>query len=131
MIFIDSNVPMYLVGSDHPNKLTSRRVLERFALDREMLVTDAEVFQEILHRYTFINRREAITPTFEILFAIVDEVFPITREIIIKSKDLLTSVAALSARDAVHASVMKHFDITRIFTFDRDFENLAGIKIES
>ena len=27
MIFIDSNVPMYLVGADHPNKAIARQLL--------------------------------------------------------------------------------------------------------
>ena len=51
MIFIDSNVPMYLVGSEHPHKIDAQRLLERFISDDERLVTDAEVLQEILHRY--------------------------------------------------------------------------------
>jgi len=29
MIFVDSNVPIYLVGADHPNKTRSRLLLER------------------------------------------------------------------------------------------------------
>ncbi|HEY0553837.1 MAG TPA: hypothetical protein VGG20_06185 [Thermoanaerobaculia bacterium] len=44
MIFIDSNIPMYLIGADHPNKLRSQQVVERAVEARERLVTDAEVF---------------------------------------------------------------------------------------
>ena len=29
MIFVDSNIPMYLVGAEHPNKDAARRLLER------------------------------------------------------------------------------------------------------
>ena len=64
MIFIDSNIPMYLVGADHPNKHVARRLLERAIVDDEPLATDAEVLQEILHRYTAIKRRDAIGPAF-------------------------------------------------------------------
>ena len=60
MIFIDSNVPMYLIGSDHPNKRRARELLEQLIDARELLATSAEVFQEILHRYVAIERREAI-----------------------------------------------------------------------
>ena len=35
-------------------------------------MTDAEVFQEILHRYVVINRREAIQPVFDALLGMVD-----------------------------------------------------------
>ena len=71
MILIDANVPMYLVGGDHPNKVIALRMLERAVTNRERLVTDAEVFQEILHRYVAIGRRDAIQPAFDALNAAV------------------------------------------------------------
>ena len=67
MIFIDSNVPMYLVGAAHPSKTEAQRYLERVISDGERLVTDAEVLQEILHRYVAIARRDAIQPAFDAL----------------------------------------------------------------
>ena len=73
MILIDSNVPMYLIGAAHPNKVAAQRVLERLVANRVRLVTDAEVFQEILHRYVAIDRRSAIQPAFDALLAVVDE----------------------------------------------------------
>lgn len=51
MILIDSNVPMYLVGADHPHKVDEQRQLESALSQGERLVTDAEVLQEICHRY--------------------------------------------------------------------------------
>lgn len=42
MIFIDSNVPMYLVGAAHPSKNAAQRLLERVIADGERLVTDAD-----------------------------------------------------------------------------------------
>jgi predicted nucleic acid-binding protein len=50
VILVDSNVPMYLVGAPHPHKTDSQRALERLIAERQRLVTDAEVLQEILHR---------------------------------------------------------------------------------
>ncbi len=29
MIFVDSNIPMYLIGASHPNKLEAQVILER------------------------------------------------------------------------------------------------------
>lgn len=60
MIFIDSNVLMYLVGASHPNKITAQRLLERAITQGERLVIDAEVLQEILHRCVAIGLRDAI-----------------------------------------------------------------------
>ena len=67
MIFIDSNIPMYLVGAEHPNKAVATGLLERAVIEGEALVTDAEVFQELLHRYSAIDRRGAIGPAFDAL----------------------------------------------------------------
>lgn len=77
MIFIDSNVPMYLVGADHPHKTDAQRILERLILSGESLVTDVEVFQEILHHYVAIDRRDAIPPAWEVLSSLADEVLSI------------------------------------------------------
>ena len=59
MILIDSNVPMYLVGAAHPHKADAQRLLERLVIDNRRLVSDAEVLQEILHRYVAIGRPDA------------------------------------------------------------------------
>ena len=77
MIFIDSNIPMYVVGSSHPRKLDALRLLEGAISEGHRLVTDAEVLQEILHRYSAIRLPAAIQPAFEVLLGIVDEVFPV------------------------------------------------------
>ena len=74
MIFIDSNVPMYLVGAAHPNKDRALAILTQLVRDGEQFVTDAEVYQEILHRYTAIRRLDAIDPAFRSLDAIVDDI---------------------------------------------------------
>ncbi len=53
---------MYLIGASHPHKTDAQRLLEKLVSNRERLVTDAEVFQEILHRYVAIDRPDAIQP---------------------------------------------------------------------
>ena len=73
MIFIDSNIPMYLVGKSHPLKTEAQRLLEEAVSSEQRLVTSAEVLQEILHRYVSINRRDAIQPAFDALLGVVDE----------------------------------------------------------
>lgn len=54
MIFVDSNVSMYLVGEPHPNRDRAFEAFDRYFEAGEILVTDAEVYQEILHRYSSI-----------------------------------------------------------------------------
>lgn len=127
MILLDSNVPMYLVGAPHPNKTDARRLLERCIADRERLVTDAEVLQEILHRYVAIGRRDAIQPAFDAILGVVDDVFPVEQADVEGAKTILYGHAQLSARDAVHLAVMQRHGVTRIMSFDAAFEEFPGV----
>jgi uncharacterized protein len=128
LIFIDANVPMYLVGGAHPNKHEAYSTLERLALERRRLVTSSEVFQEMLHRYVAIDRRDAIEPAFETLGGVVDDVLAVERRDVFTAKDLIHAHTRLSARDALHAAVMRRHEITEVFSFDRGFDVLAGIR---
>lgn len=119
---------MYLIGADHPHKVDARRWLERLAADREALVTDAEVFQEVLHRYRAIDRSDAIQPAFDALLAIVDRVLPIGRETVAGAKDELLARWELSARDALHVAVMREHGIRRVLSFDRGFDRIPDIE---
>lgn len=118
---------MYLVGAAHLNKDAARRALEEAVAAGQTLCTDAEVLQEILHRYTAIERREQIDPAFDALLAIVDVVYPIGRADVERARRLLRTTPALSARDAVHVAVMQGRDIERILSFDAGFDGLPGI----
>lgn len=126
MIFVDSNIPMYLVGADHPHKGLSRSLLERAIADGEVLVTDAEVLQEILHRYVAIDRRDAIGPATDAILGVVDEVYPVEREDVERARRLVQTTR-LSARDAVHIAIMRRRGITRILSFDHGFDEVDGI----
>jgi predicted nucleic acid-binding protein len=128
VIFVDSNIPMYLVGADHPNKATARLQLEQAVVDNQPLVTDVEVLQELLHRYTAIGRRQAIGPAWDMLLGVVDVVHPIELEDVERAKRLVGAAAGLSARDAVHLAVMQRRGIARILTFDTGFDGILGIE---
>jgi predicted nucleic acid-binding protein len=127
VILVDSNVPMYLIGADHPNKPIARQLLERAVIAGERLVTDAEVLQEILHRYTAIDRRDAIEPAFAAILAVVDDVLPIERVEVERARRFLETTSRLSARDAVHLAVMERHGIDRVMSFDLGFDGIPGI----
>jgi uncharacterized protein len=127
LIFIDSNIPMYLVGAPHRNKADAQQWLEKLVSDRQRLVTDAEVLQEILHRYIAIDRRDAIQPAFSALLTFVDDVFSINRETAERAKEIAIGYRRLSARDAIHLAVMEQHGIERILTFDSGYDGFPGI----
>jgi len=128
LIFVDSNVPMYLIGAAHPHKVEVQRLLERCVVERQRLVTDAEVLQEILHRYVAIDRRDAIQPAFDVLLGIIDEIFAVDAATVERAKAIVLERRNLSARDAVHIAVMEQHQVGRILTFDTGFDGVRGIE---
>lgn len=127
MILVDSNIPMYLVGAEHPNKASARRLLEASIARGERLVTDVEVLQEILRRYVAIDRRDAIGPAFDAILGVVDDVFPIEMPDVGRARRLVLTATRLSARDAIHLAVMQGRDIDRVMSFDTGFDAIPGI----
>lgn len=118
---------MYLVGAPHPHKADAQRLLENLISNRERLVTDAEVLQEILHRYVAINRRDAIQPAFNALLGIADDVLAIDRATAERAKQIVMGHRQMTARDAVHVAVMEQHGVERILSFDSGFDGFPGI----
>ena len=127
MIFVDSNIPMYLVGAPHPHKADAQRLLERLISDRQRLVTNAEVLQEILHRYVAINRRNAIQPAFDALLNVVDQVFAIDQGAAERAKEIVMGHPRISSRDALHLATMEAEGIDQVLSFDSGFDGYPGI----
>jgi predicted nucleic acid-binding protein len=127
LIFVDSNVPMYLVGDDDRLREAAQRLLERAAVSQRPLATSAEVFQEILHRYVAIKRPAAIGLAFEALASLTDVVLPVTFDDVRRARELLSTLK-LSARDALHVAVMEAAGIEEIMTFDAAFDLVPSIR---
>lgn len=126
MIFVDVNIPMYMVGAPHPNKAAAHRLIVDAISANERLVSDVEVLQEILHRYSALGRREAIQPAFDALLRVVDEVFNIELKDVERAKTIVHG-GRLSARDAIHLATMERNGVTRIMTFDTGFDSHPGV----
>ena len=126
MIFLDSNIPMYLVGASHPHKADAQRLLEQAIAERERLVTSVEVLQEILHRYVAINRRAAIQPAFDVLLGVVDEVFSVELADVERAKAIVYG-GKQSARNAIHLATMERHHVDRIMSFDAGFDSHPGL----
>src|SRR5438046_791193 len=122
MTYIDSNIPMYLIGAPHRHKTEAQIILERIVAAGERMATDAETLQEILHRYTAINRRDAIGPAIQLTLEIVDQIFPVERTDVMRASEIVQAPSALSARDAIHVAIMERHGIRSIVSFDGDFD---------
>jgi len=128
-VFIDSNIPMYVAGTAHPNREPSVRLLEAVREGRIEACTSAEVLQEILYRYSAIGRLDLAKSVYDLFVQLVHEVFDVTLADTDLARDLLTATGGLSARDAIHAAVMLNRGVGSIATFDRGFERVGRVTI--
>jgi predicted nucleic acid-binding protein len=122
LIYVDSNVPMYLVGADHPNKRRVVALVPQLLSARESLVASAESFQEIVHRYLAIRDRIHLSAAYAALESMVIQVAEIRKEDVDRARSLSADHPSLSSRDCLHVSVMRRLDCTRIWSYDRGFD---------
>ncbi len=128
MIFIDSNIPMYVAGREHPLRDPSRRFLQSVVSARVDACTSTEVLQEILYRYSALNRRDLAQEVYDLFVRICPTVFPVTLADTDRAKDLLLAHAKSGARDAIHVAVMLNNDVTSVATFDSGFDDFPDIE---
>ena len=128
MVFIDSNIPMYVAGRDHPHREPARRFLDRVRTGEIEACTSTEVLQEILYRYAGLGRLDLARQVYELFVQICPVVLPVTLADTDRAKDLLVTGTGVSARDAVHAAVMLNNDVRRIATFDAGFDRVGEIE---
>ena len=100
----------------------------RLKAEPESFVTDVEVYQEIIHRYSSIARHNAIDEAFRALDDIVEHVLVFGMTEIHAARNLVLSFPGLSARDALHAAVMQSAGINRILSYDTGFDDIPGIE---
>jgi predicted nucleic acid-binding protein len=128
LIFVDSNIPMYVAGRDHPNRDPARRFLDGARAGRLDLCTSVEVLQEILHRYVGLKRPDLAAQVYELFIEVCPVVFPVTLSDTDRAKGLVESPGGISVRDAVHAAVMLNNKVVQIATFDTGFDRISGLK---
>lgn len=128
MILVDANVFMYAAGGEHPYKQPSVAFLERVASGEVEAAVDAEVLQEILHRYRALGRWRDGRRLYDLVRRLVPLVLPITAEVTDRARELLDVDAELTARDALHAAAVQVYEARALASFDRDFDRLAGVE---
>lgn len=127
LYFIDANIPMYAVGAEHPLKTPCLTILDAVASATLIALTDVEVLQEILHRYTALGQRERAVEVANLFLQVVPEALPVTKEDFQLAAKLHLSYSSLQARDALHSAVMQRHGITKIISADRHFDDVPGI----
>jgi len=119
LIFVDTNVFMYFVGSEHPLREQARDFFDGARLQHLRLVTSTEVLQEILHRYVKLGRRGTASDAFALVDGSVSEVWPVERVDIDLARSLADRYPGLEARDLVHLACCIRHEPHDLMTFDR------------
>lgn len=127
-VFIDSNLPMYVAGRDHPLREPARRLLEQVRSGELEGCTSTEVLQEILYRYSALKRFDLARQVYELFVLLCPVVYPVTLADTDRAKELVCSAAGIGVRDAIHAAVMLNNGIQDIATFDAGFDLIRQVR---
>ncbi len=127
-VFIDSNIPMYVAGREHPNRAPARRFLARVRAGDVEGCTSTEVLQEILYRYSALQRRDLARDVYDLFVQVCPVVFDVTLADTDRARDLLLELEHVSARDAVHAAVMINQGVEWVATFDSGFDRVPDLR---
>jgi uncharacterized protein len=128
VIFVDSNVPMYVAGREHPNREPARRFLDKARTGDVEICTSTEVLQEILYRYMALDRVDLALSVYDLFVDVCPVVLPVTLADTDRARDLLPESPGLSVRDAIHAAVMLNSEVAEIASFDAGFDRVLGIR---
>ena len=125
-VFIDANVPVYAAGRPHPNKTPCVRIMAMVVEQPLAFFTDVEVLQELVHLYTASRRwalgREVLRDFTEVMHGRIE---PVYVEDVNLAARLVDEHPGVSARDLVHAAVMRWVGADRIVSAD-GFRPSAG-----
>jgi predicted nucleic acid-binding protein len=127
VIYVDSNVPMYLVGAEHPKKSRVVELVSQLLGAHERLVTSAETFQEIVHRYLALRDRRHLDAAYEALEAMVSATADVAKTDVDAARALSGSYAGLSSRDCLHVAVMNRLGCRKIWSYDTGFDRVPSL----
>jgi predicted nucleic acid-binding protein len=129
VVLIDANIFMYAAGRESPQRLPCQRFLERIvAGEGPAACTNAEVLQEILHRYQSLKVPAIGFQIFDAVSQLGIPILPVTDRSMEEARTLLEAHPSLSTRDCVHLGVMREHGIEEVLSYDRGFSEVSWVK---
>jgi uncharacterized protein len=119
VIFVDTNVILYAVGRSHPLREEARSFFLERVETGEVLVSSAEVLQELVHAYLPVDRLSTLDAALELARSRLAHVWPVEREDVELARSLVDRYPGLGARDLLHVASCTRRGVTRVKTFDR------------
>ena len=127
-VFIDTAIPMYAAGADHPLREPCLRILELIRRGDLDGVTSTEVVQEITHRFLAIRRPEFARQLAIDALDLFAPVLPITHAVMRRVPELALKYPSLRARDLTHVATCIHEGIGEIISPDLAFDQVREIR---
>ncbi len=120
---------MYAAGTPHRYRDACQWVMTQIATGGMQVATDAEVIQEILHRYGALGRYADAVNMARDLITLVPQILAITAADMQTAVTLFQQYApqGVRARDCIHAAVMRNHGLTHIISSDAHFDLIAGL----
>lgn len=129
-IFIDANIPMYAGGQLHPLKRPCAEILVLIGEEQARFSTDAEILQEIIHRYmaigAWVTRGSLIFEEFSAIMS--GRVEPMTVNDVNHAAGLAGVYTGLSARDLIHIAIMDRIGSDTIVSADQSFDQVTALR---
>jgi uncharacterized protein len=119
VIFVDTNVIMYAVGREHPLREAAQSFFLEHVASGVVLVSSAEVLQELLHAYVPVGRLETLDAALALAHARLGSIWPVEGEDVELARALIEGQPALGARDLLHLACCQRRGVRRIETYDR------------
>jgi predicted nucleic acid-binding protein len=120
---------MYAWGGEHLLRAPCAEVLQLVESNGPHFITDAEVLQEILHRYKSLQMWPAMAERLEIFVDLMQgSIEPVFAGDVVGAAKLAHRYPTLSARDLVHAAVALRAGATHIVSADTAFDALEEIE---
>ena len=129
MILIDANIFMYAAGRESLQRLPCQRFLEKIvAGGGPAACTDAEVLQEILHRYRALKVPEIGFRLFDSVAQLGIPILSVTDRSLREARRILEDHPILSTRDGIHLGVMREHGIEEVLSYDRGLSLVSWVK---
>ena len=127
-VFLDVNIPMYAAGEDHPLRAPCVKCMTLIAEGKLDVVINAEILQEILHRYSRIGLKRKGLLLARNLALLVPAILPVTGEDMELAITLFEQHPQLKSRDVVHLATMRNNGIEEIISTDTHFDAVKFVK---
>lgn len=125
MIFVDTNVFMYAVGSPHRLQGPAREFFHECGQSHTPLCTSAEVLQELLHAYLPVRRSQTLDAALALVEGTGVDVWPLEEADIALARQMYGRSPSLAARDLCHLASCRRRGVREIKTYDQTLADAA------